>query len=72
MTSSGLYTDRPLKRADVASFSFYYYYPVFKGIALVSPQFYVKMDRSFQTVMKVYREEPPSMQWTEACGFHKE
>ena len=39
---------------------------------MVSPQFHVKVDRSFQTVMKAYGEEPPSMQWTESCGFQKE
>ena len=39
---------------------------------LVSPQFHAKMDRSFQTVMKAYGEEPPPMQWTDACGFNQE
>ena len=39
---------------------------------LVSPQFHVKMDRSFQTVMKVYGDEPPSTKCTEACGVQKE
>ena len=36
---------------------------------LVSPQFHVKMDRSFQTVGKNYNEESPVIKWMEECGF---
>ena len=36
---------------------------------LVSPQFHIKMDRSFQTVAKEYGETQPRINWKRACGF---